>query len=181
MQALRMLHAAGLTTLIFDYAGYGESSGEAGEDACYGSARAAAMFVREELGAERIVLIGRSLGAAVAVRLASEHAPDALVLQSPFLSLHEVASEHYPWLPARLIVGNRFPSKDLIGRVDCPVLVAHGNHDRTIPKSHGEGLFAAARGPKTFVSLDGGHNDAYLLSEELYLAALDVFLDEHLP
>ena len=65
--------------------------------------------------------------------------------------------------------------------MDCPVLVAHGKDDRTIPSRHGEGLFAAASGPRTLVSLEGGHNDAYALSEGTYLAALGAFLDEHLP
>jgi len=181
MHTLRMLHAARLSTLIFDYTGYGQSGGEVGEEVSYSSARAAEKFARESLAAERIVLVGRSLGAAVAVRLASERAPDALVVQSGFLSLADVASDLYPWLPARLITGERFPSKDLIGDVNCPVLVAHGTDDRTIPTAHGEGLFAAAAEPKTFVPVAGGHNDAYSRSEAQYVTALNAFLDEHVP
>ena len=181
MHTLRMLHAARLSTLIFDYTGYGQSGGKVGEDECYRSARAAVKYAREALAAERVVLIGRSLGGGIATRMASERAPDALVLQSTFLSLADVAKDLYPWLPARLITGNRFPSKDLIGAIDCPILIAHGTSDRTIPFTHGEGLFAAAQEPKAFVALDGGHNDAYSVSEAKFVDALVAFLDQHIP
>jgi hypothetical protein len=181
MHTLRMLHAARLTTLIFDYSGYGLSGGEVGEEPCYSSARAAEKFAREALATERIVLVGRSLGGGVATRLASERAPDALILQSTFLSLASAASDIYPFLPARIIIGDKYPSKDLLPAIDCPLFVAHGKDDRTIPFAHGEGLVEIAPGPKTFVPLSGGHNDAYAQNETQYVAALSAFLDEHLP
>jgi hypothetical protein len=111
------------------------------------------------------VYVGESLGTAVAVRLAVERPPSALVLRSPFASMAEIAGHHYPYLPVRWLLRDRYPSIDLIARLDCPLLVIAGRSDTIVPFSQSERLYAAATAPKRLVALPAlDHNDEALLA-----------------
>lgn len=169
----------GIATLLFDYRGYGENAGAPTEAGLVRDARAAREYVarRPDVDSQRVVYFGESLGAAVAVQLAAESAPFALVLRSPFLSLTDVGRHHYPFLPVRWLLRDRFPSIDLIARVAAPVLVIAGDRDRVIPASHSRALHAAAREPKQLVIIEGAdHNDEVLFVGERLIDAVLEFL-----
>ena len=108
--------------------------------------------------AGRIVLFGESLGSGVAVQVAAEKPVAAVILDSPFTSLPDVAAAHYPFLPVRLLLRDRYLSLAFIGRIKAPLLIVHGEKDRIVPFALGKRLFEAAREPKPFEAFPGiGH------------------------
>ncbi|MCE9608546.1 MAG: alpha/beta hydrolase [Planctomycetia bacterium] len=149
------------TTLAFDYRGYGRSEGRATAEGVVADARAARAWLAHQAGVpeSQIVLIGRSLGGAVAVQLTGDVRPRGLVLESTFSSLKAVAEHHYPKL-ASIVPADKFDSAALLANYDGPLLQSHGDRDRTIPFSSGEDLFLAAKGSKEFFRVaNGDHND----------------------
>ncbi|HEV3462951.1 MAG TPA: alpha/beta hydrolase [Actinomycetota bacterium] len=173
------LSRMGLAVLLFDYRGYGGNPGSPTEEGLAADARAAVAYLagRPEVDPERVVYFGESLGAAVALRLATERPPAALVLRSPFASLAEVGQRHYPVLPVSLLLRDRYDSAALAGRLSAPLLVGAGGRDRIVPASHSRRLFAAAHQPKRLVVLDGAdHNDHDLLAGPRLIAELRSFL-----
>jgi uncharacterized protein len=169
----------GLHVLLFDYRGYGGNPGHPSEGGLAADARAALEYLtgRPEVDPDRVVYFGESLGAAVALRLATERPPAALVLRSPFASLAEVGRVHYPLLPVSLLLRDRYDSAALAGRLAAPLLVVAGGRDRIIPVDHSRRLFAAAPQPKRLAVLDGAdHNDLELLAGPRLLAELRRFL-----
>ena len=174
------LSRMGLAVLLFDYRGYGGNPGHPTEEGLAADARAALGYLagRPEVDPERVIYFGESLGAAVALRLATERPPAALVLRSPFASLAEVGRRHYPVLPVSLLLRDRYDSAALAGRLDAPLLVVAGGRDQIVPAGHSRRLFEAAPQPKRLVVLDGaGHNDDELLAGPRLLAELRTFLD----
>jgi fermentation-respiration switch protein FrsA (DUF1100 family) len=172
------LSRMGLAVLLFDYRGYGGNPGDPSEEGLAADARAARAYLagRAEVDPDRLVYFGESLGAAVALRLAVERPPAALVLRSPFASLAEVGRRHYPLAPMSLL-RDRYDSAALAGRLAAPLLVVAGGRDRIVPASHSRRLFAAAPQPKRLVVLDGAdHNDHDLLAGPRLLAELRAFL-----
>ena len=169
----------GLAVLLFDYRGYGGNPGLPSEHGLTADARAAYTYVtsREDVDPRRLVYFGESLGAAVAVRLAVERPPSALILRSPFTSLADLGQQHYPVLPVRWLLRDRYPAIDLIARVHAPLLVVAGTADRIVPPDSSEELFEAALEPKWMATLDGvDHNDERFLNGREMLAAITRFL-----
>jgi fermentation-respiration switch protein FrsA (DUF1100 family) len=156
----------GFSVLLFDYRGYGGNPGAPSEQGLIADARAARAYLasRPDVSAGRIVYFGESLGAAVAVALAAEAPPAALVLRSPFTSLEDVGRYHYPLLPVRLLLRDRYPSLERIAGIDAPLLVLAGDRDSIVPHAQSRRLFEAAPpAVKRFVSLPGAdHNDPRL-------------------
>jgi fermentation-respiration switch protein FrsA (DUF1100 family) len=153
-----------VSIFAFDFRGYGRSAGRPNEEGIVADARAARAWLSERanIDSRQIVLWGRSLGGAVAVQLAADSPARGLILDRTFSSLTDVAAHHYPWLPVRLLLRNRYDSVDVIGQHRGPLLQSHGTLDQIIPFTMAEELFAAARaaGPKRFFPLAGvGHND----------------------
>jgi fermentation-respiration switch protein FrsA (DUF1100 family) len=169
----------GYSVLLFDYRGYGGNSGSPTEEGLAQDARAALRFVKTRTGVDpnRIVHFGESLGAAVAIRLATEQQPAALILRSPFTSLAAVGQHHYPYLPVRWLLRDQFPSKDRIRDVKSPVLVIMGTRDGIVPAEQSRELFEAANQPKRLEVIPGAdHNDYELLAGERMLAGILEFL-----
>ncbi len=157
----RLLADAGLDVLLFDYRGYGRSTGKPDEEGTRRDARAALVELLGRPGVDpmRALYLGESLGGAVALTLALQSPPAGLVLQSAFTSVRDIARVHYPFLPA-VAIPDAYPSLDRVRRLTCPLLVLHGERDDIVPASHGRALFAAAPEPKeirTFPML--AHND----------------------
>lgn len=182
LDSLELFHRLGFSTFLFDYRGYGRSEGRPDEAGTYRDARAAWEYLVRERGIEagRIVMLGRSLGGAIAAWLAARHAPRALVLESTFLSFPDVAAELHPRLPARLLARYRYPVKEYLREVRSPVLVIHSRDDELIPYRHGCQLYEVAGEPKRLASIAGPHYNGYLLSGEQYAEALARFFAEHL-
>ena len=155
----------GLSTLLFDYRGYGGNPGSPSESGLLRDARAARDYLagRTDVDPSRLFYFGESLGAAVAVQLAIEHRPRGLILRSPFSSLANIGKHHYPALPVALLLRDRFASIDHIRLVKTPLLVIVGDRDSIVPADDSERLFAAANEPKQIVRIAGAdHNDASL-------------------
>jgi fermentation-respiration switch protein FrsA (DUF1100 family) len=151
------------SVFVFDYRGYGRSEGTPTIPGLLDDARAARAYLAEREGvAERdVILLGESLGGAIAVDLAAGDGARALILQSTFSSLREVAAAHYPAILVDTLVANRLDSAAQIANYRGPLLQVHGEADRTIPIALGRELFDAANEPKTFVALPGhDHNDS---------------------
>jgi fermentation-respiration switch protein FrsA (DUF1100 family) len=172
------LRALGLNLLAFDYRGYGESGGTPAERGLYDDAEAAYRYLRDSLHVppDRLVLFGHSLGSAVAVELATRAPAAGLVLDGALASVAGRAQEVYPYVPVRLIARSRYDSIDKIARVRMPKLFLHARADEVIPFAHGRRLFEAAAEPKTFVTLRGGHGDAFDIDSAAYFAAIRTFL-----
>jgi fermentation-respiration switch protein FrsA (DUF1100 family) len=169
------LHRHGLQVLLLDYRGYGGNPGAPTEDGLAADSRAARAYVagRPDVDASRIVYFGESLGTAVAVDLAVEHPPAALVLRSPFTSMTDVGRHHYPFLPVRLLLRDRFAAIDKIQQIRAPLLVIAGGHDRIVPVENSRRLYDAAVAPKTLLVLpDADHNDYELLAGDEMIGAI---------
>ena len=169
----------GYQVLLFDYRGYGGNRGAPSEAGLLADARAARAYLlgRADVEASRLVYFGESLGGAVAIALAGEHEPAAMVLRSPFTSLVDVGRVHYPFLPVSLFLWDRFASIDAIDDITCPMLVVAGDRDRIVPVGQSRRLFDAARGPKELVILAGGdHNDPQVAVGEEMIGAVVRFL-----
>ncbi len=176
--SLKIFNELGLATLILDYRGYGRSQGRPSEEGTYRDANAAWRYLTEQrrIAGEDIVLFGRSLGAAIAAYLAAKQTPKALIIESAFTSIPDIAAEVYPFLPARWLARFDYNTKAHLRSVSCPILVVHSRDDDIIPFAHGRRLFTAANEPKQFLEIRGGHNDGIFVSRQTYVDGLDAFL-----
>ena len=156
----------GLAVLLFDYRGYGGNPGAPSERGLALDVRAARGFLVDELGVPpaRVLYVGESLGAAVVAELATEHPPAGLVLRSPFVDLAAVGRVHYPVLPVRALLRDRFPVTEHVARVAAPTTVVLGTADRIVPPEQSRAVAAAAARPYRIVEVPGAdHNDPVLL------------------
>jgi fermentation-respiration switch protein FrsA (DUF1100 family) len=183
LDSISLFHSLGLNVLIFDYRGYGESEGKPSEKGTYLDVQAAWDYLLEErrVPPEEIIIFGRSLGAAIAAELASQHPSAGVILESAFTSVPDKAASLYPWLPVRLLSRYRYNTLDNVERITSPLLVVHSREDDIIPYAHGEQLFAKASDPKQFLELRGRHNDGYHVSRKIYVKTMQQFLDGILP
>ena len=183
LDSIKIFHKLNLSVFILDYRGYGRSEGSPSELGTQSDARAAWRYLTEARGIapEKIIIFGRSLGAAVAAQLATQKQPGALIIESAFTSVPDLAAELYWWLPARWLARFDYATRDHVARARAPVLVVHSPEDEIISYRHGEAIFAAAHAPKEMLQLRGGHNDGFMSSGEHYPQGLDRFLSRHLP
>ncbi|MBN4054369.1 alpha/beta hydrolase [Nitrospira defluvii] len=179
---LTLLHRELKTNiLIIDYRGYGKSEGEISEEGTRLDARAAYDYLikRSDTDPRGIILFGRSLGAAVAVDLATELQFGGLILEAPFTSIKDMAKETFPWLPIGGFLKTRYDSLAKIGKVRLPLLIMHGDRDNIVPFKQGRRLFEAANDPKTFYAIpNAAHNDSYVVGGRTYFHTLDQFIQK---
>lgn len=169
----------GFAVLLFDYRGFGGNAGVPTERGLMADSRAAREYLlsRADVDPHRIVYFGESLGTAVAVDLAAEFPPAALVLRSPFRSLADVGQLHYPFLPVRWLLRDRYATVDRIARIRSPLLVIVGDRDRIVPPAESRRLYDLAPEPKTLVVIPGAdHNDDALLAGRQMMDAITRFL-----
>ena len=180
LQSVQQFHHLQLNVFIFDYRGYGKSSGSPSEDGLYRDARAAWRYLVDDQGIapSDVILFGRSMGGGPATWLAQRTAPRAVILESAFTSVPDIAAHHYPFLPARALARIQFDNLSRVDALGAPLLVIHSRDDRVVPFQHGRRLYDAAADPKQFLELQGGHNDGFLVSSDRYLRTIDEFLEE---
>jgi fermentation-respiration switch protein FrsA (DUF1100 family) len=169
----RQLSTAGISTLHVNYRGYPGSEGSPSEEGLLRDARAAWNEARRTHPADRIIVLGKSLGGGVATGLVAglaEEQPAGLVLASTFTSAVTVGAETYPWLPVSTLMRNRFDSLAKADQIRCPTLVLHGTADTMIGPHHGQRL-AEAITDAVFLGVSGmGHNDRLLNNPEAWAA-----------
>ena len=178
LAALQAFHALALNSLIIDYHGYGLSEGDPSEDATYQDAEAAWEHLTRtrRLAPEEIIVFGESLGGAVAVWLTTRYRPAAVILESPFTSLRDLAKRYYPFAPVDLLLRLYYPTLERIAKVACPILIVHSRDDEIVPFEHGERLYKAITARKMFLERTGGHNDAFGADVNHYMPALGRFI-----
>jgi fermentation-respiration switch protein FrsA (DUF1100 family) len=181
VENIKLLHdKVKVNIFIFDYRGYGRSEGSVSEAGTYQDGAAALQFVRKQPGveAENLIIFGRSLGAAVAAEMASRFDSRGLILESPFISIREMAKSVFPLLPIGPLLQTRYDNLEKIVKIKVPLLVLHGDRDEVIPYEHGKRVFAAAPGPKDFYTINGaGHNDTYIVGGDAYFQRLRSFIE----
>ena len=182
-ESIAVFHRLGLNVLIFDYRGYGQSQGEPSERGLYQDAAAAWDYLIETRGfaGENIILFGRSLGGAVAARLASQVQAGGLILESTFSSARDVAGSLFPILSRLVLLRYGFDTSGYLKSVAGPVLVLHSPEDDIIPFALGEKVFQAASEPKVFVKMQGSHNGGFLQSQPRYERELARFIASTSP
>jgi len=178
---IAMLNSLGLNVLVFDYRGYGKSNGSASEQGTYLDARAAWDYLLQtkNFRPQNIVIFGRSMGGAVAANLATEVKAGAVILESTFTSVPDMAAELYPWLPVYMLVRIRYDNLEKIKAIKSPIMVLHSREDEIIPFRHGKALFIAANDPKIFFFLKSSHNDSYRATPG-YDLAIAKFISGHI-
>lgn len=179
LEWLKMFHDIGFASLVFDYRGYGRSGGSPSEENTYEDARLAWAHLVQVRGwaPGDIVLVGESLGGPIAAHLAAREQPRALVLQSTFTSVPDLAAQIYRFLPVRWLSRFSYDTRRYLEDVKAPVLIAHSRGDEIVPYRHGEALFEAAREPKHFIELAGGHNDGFIFNRAEWVDALARFIE----
>lgn len=179
---IEVFNKMGYDVMVYDYRGYGASTGEPSEQGTYWDSLTVWNYVKGERGIppEKIVLFGRSLGGGVSSWLAEQVQPGALILESTFLSAPAMARKMFPYLPVNLICRFDYHTDRRMKNISCPVVIAHSVDDEMIPFKHGKKLFDLAGEPKMFVEMRGGHNSGGLDADTAYQKRLAEFLAEHM-
>ncbi len=167
--------------LLFDYRGYGKSGGSPTEKGTYADAQTAYDWLLKEkkIPEKEIVVLGRSLGGAIAANLTKDRSPRMLILESAFSSVADVASKSYPIFPVRLLCRYRYDTSEYVKNLKCPLLVIHSPEDEIVPYSLGRKIFDSAGGPKEFLKIKGTHNEGFDESKEVYVKGLRTFIEKH--
>jgi len=159
---------AGFGVLLVGYRSFGSNPGKPSEEGLYADARAALSILHKEGAQERpLVFYGESLGSAVATAMAAEQARAgtpvaALILEAPFPSVTAAAGHHYPFVPVKWLLKDHFDQGSRISQISAPLLVFHGDQDKTMPIRFGKALFDKALMPKQSKWFEGaGHNNLF--------------------
>ncbi|QDT67100.1 alpha/beta hydrolase [Calycomorphotria hydatis] len=181
----------GAETIAFDYRGYGENEGSPSETGLLHDANAVWNYATNDAGLqpEQLILMGGSLGGGVAVQLAAKLCregtpPAGIILRSTFYSMTDAAASHYPFLPVRWVLLDRYESFRFAPEITCPVLILHGDRDIIVPHSEGLRLFeqfpsvSSSGSPKQFVTLpEAGHNDYHIMADDEFRRAMGDFIN----
>ncbi len=161
IEPVHAFHKLGCNVLVFDYRGYGRSSGKPSEKGTYTDAYTAWNYLTKQQGVppEKIIIFGQSLGGPIAAWLTQKVSPKMLVIESTFTSAPDMAAKMFPLLPARFLCRYKYDTRSYLKSIKCPVLIAHSTQDEMIPFSHGKRLFEAANNPKRFIQMTGNHNN----------------------
>ena len=171
----RALAEQRLAVLLFDYRGYGGNPGSPSEDGLARDVRAARAYLVDEAGLtpDRVLYYGESLGAAVVTELAAEHPPAGLVLRSPFVDLASVGHTHYPFLPVRMLLKDRYPLVEHLADVKVPVTVVYGDADSIVLPEQSRAVAHSAPRLWQVLEVSGAdHNDRVLLDGAVLIAAV---------
>jgi len=170
LHTLELIHQLGLNCLIFDYRGYGQSTGRPTEKGTLLDAKAGWDWLVNEkaISPGSIIIFGRSLGGSIAAITAAEVHPGAVIIESAFTSFDDIARHFYPFLPVRLFTRFTYDTRSAVQSLSCPVLIVHSPDDELIPYKFGQALFEAADEPRQFAEIRGGHNEGFFENAQLY-------------
>ncbi len=177
LDKIRMLHSLRLNVLVYDYRGYGMSRGKPSEDGLYLDADAVYSYLVDEkkIPPRSIVGYGESLGGAVTIDLAAKQEMGGIIIEGSFSSVRDMAKRIFPFVPG-FVYKTTFNSFEKIKNMKLPKLHFHSMSDEVVPFEIGRKLFDNAPEPKEFVKLQGGHNDSFIISNDLYLSSIDAFI-----
>jgi uncharacterized protein len=180
LEKMKYFLEMGLNVFIFDYRGYGKSAGYPTEKGLYLDARAAYdyLLARKDVGRDKIVIYGASLGGAAAIDLATEQAAPVLILEATFTSAADMAKRILPGVPS-FLVSAKLDSIHKIQRLGMPKLFIHSPEDEVVPFALGLQLYEAAPQPKQFLEIRGGHNDSYEISSRQFFGGIKAFLRQY--
>ena len=178
LDTVKIIHDLGLDVLIFDYRGYGNSSGSPTEHGTYLDAEAAYEYLITEKRSDprQIILWGRSLGGAIAARTAAHHPGGLVIIESSFTSLKNLVGDHLRWVPSWLLSRYAYDTRAYLQNITCPILIIHSRDDEIVPFHHGKSLYDSISGQKRFLELRGSHNFGFMDSRAVYEAFLDAFI-----
>jgi fermentation-respiration switch protein FrsA (DUF1100 family) len=178
---LQMFNRMHYSTFIVDYRGYGRSTGSPSVEGTYRDAEAAWEYLRSARSAraQDVVIVGESLGGAVASWLAAKVGPRVLVLLSTFTSATDLGAQVYWFLPVRWLSRLDYDSARNLRQIKAPVFIAHSRNDDVIPFSHGRTLYELAAEPKVFLEMQGAHNEGFIFSRPEWSTRLAAFLDRY--
>ena len=182
VEIAKMFNERKMNFFIFDYRGFGKSKGWPTEKGTYLDAQAAYDYLvgRQDIDRNRIVIFGKSLGAAIAIDLASKVKVAALISESSFTSTRDMARAIYPLLSFWFFLGHNYNAYTRIAKIDAPKLIIHSRDDEIVPFSQGQRLFAKAKPPKEFYVMRGGHNDAFYIYNAECMQKISDFLKRYI-
>jgi len=170
LDTINLLYNMGVNCFIFDYRGYGKSTGKPSEQGTYLDAQAAYRWLRSEKKTPRrnVIIFGRSIGGSIAAYVAGRFKVAGLIVESAFTSYVDIGKKFYPYMPVKYFARFSYNTVDCIEKVKCPVLIIHSRNDKLVPFEFALELYEAANEPKKFVEISGSHNDGFLASGETY-------------
>ncbi len=156
--------AEGYGIFMVSYRGYNGSSGSPSEPNNIADAQCALSYLMSiGIPLDKIIIYGESLGTAIAVQLAAKYRSHAVILDSPFTSMTDVALLHYPYLPIRTMLRDRYETMRHIAKISAPKLVLHGEKDTVVPVTMGKAVYKAASDPKKLLTFaEAGHIDHWM-------------------
>jgi len=169
-----------LDVLVYDYGGYGKSTGKPSEERCCNDALAMWQYLIKErkCSPQNIILFGRSLGGAVTADLATRVDCAGVILESTFLSTIDVARDVFSWFPERFAKRNEFYTKRKVKNIKSPVLVIHSPQDTVVKYYHGKKIFELLETEKEFLEITGDHNEGFIITGEIYINGLKRFIEK---
>jgi len=182
IEIIKIFNKLNLNVFIFDYRGYGRSQGSPTEAGLYRDAQAAYKYLlsKKDINNEAIVIYGKSIGANVAIDLASKVKAAVLISESGFSSAYDMGKRLFPYLPVKWIITIKYDALTRIKNITIPKLIIHSQDDEIVPFKLGKKLFEAAPPPKEFYKMSGGHNEAFFMAGEEYSVRINNFLDRYL-
>lgn len=184
LENIRQLYQRGISVFIFDYRGYGRSTGKPTEVGLYQDALASYDYLihQRRISPERLIIFGRSLGSGVAGEVAVQRPTAGLIVEGSFPSIQAMANHHYFGIPAGWLMDVNFDLAQKVGALQVPLLVIHGEQDSIVPMALGRQVFDAAHEPKRWYVVSGAeHNDVPFVGGESYFREIDTFLQRVPP
>jgi uncharacterized protein len=168
----------GLNVLVFDYSGYGKSTGKVSEENCYQDAQAAYNYLKDTLhiSPNNIILFGHSLGAAIASHLAISNPSKGLILEAPFKSIKQLGAELHPYIPVKQLCHITLQNSENLPKINIPTLIFHSTEDKVIPYHHSQTLIEKANEPKLLIPLTGNHGNSTIKNKAIFQKILKDFI-----
>ena len=181
LEDVALFREQGMSVLLYDYGGYGLSTGTPSEARCCADALAMWNYLTEQRGIppEKIILAGSSMGGGVTGDLASHVSPAAVIMESTFTSIPDTVRDTYPFIPAKWICHIQFRNIDKVPGFRCPTLVVHSKDDTVVPFAHARRLYDRITAPKMFVEIRGSHGGGKFASRDIYSERLKTFFEKH--